>query len=306
MKLRIATCRPIPKFDTDEAPLLAALAARGIDATLGAWHDERVGWEEPGATVIRSTWNYIHHLDAFLDWAARASTAGPFWNPLSIVRWNIHKRYLLELGARGVATTPTTLFERGAIVDLGAEVDAHGWNEFVLKPAVGAGSFGTRRFARSELADARAHLASLLPTRDMLLQPYLSSVDGYGERALVWLDGEFTHAIRKTPRWSGQKENVSTALAIEPDERALGEAALAPIASILAGSSRMASSSGLAGAPRSAQPPELLYARVDVARDASNRPVLMELELIEPSLFLAQHPPALARFVESLARRLAD
>ncbi|MBI5431217.1 MAG: hypothetical protein HZA52_00115 [Planctomycetes bacterium] len=298
MKLRLATCRPTPKFDTDEAPLLAALAARGIDATLGAWHDERVGWEEPGATVIRSTWNYIHHLGAFLDWAERASTAGPFWNPLAIVRWNIHKRYLLELEARGVATTPTVLFERGANVDLAVELEARGWSAFVVKPAVGAGSFGTRRFARSELADARTHLAGLLATRDMLLQPYLSSVDDYGERALVWLDGEFTHAIRKQPRWSGQKENVSTALAIEPDERALGEAALAPIASLVAGASRVEGSS------RTAPSSELLYARVDVARDASNRPVLMELELIEPSLFLAQHPPALARFVDSLARRL--
>ncbi|MCK6446511.1 MAG: hypothetical protein L6Q99_08985 [Planctomycetes bacterium] len=293
MKLRIATCRPLPKFDTDEEPLLRELGARGIDAQMGAWHDERIGWEEPGATVIRSTWNYVHHLGAYLDWAARASTAGPFWNPLPIVRWNTHKRYLLELAARGVATAPTVLFERGANVDLAAELESRGWSEFVLKPAVGAGSFGTKRFAMAELESARAHLAEFLPRRDMLLQPYLSSVDGYGERALVWINGQFTHSIRKTPRWSGQKENVSTALAIEPDELALGEAALAPIASLVAGAQLVAGTS------------PLLYARVDIARDAANRPVLMELELVEPSLFLAQHPPALARFADALAHRLA-
>jgi hypothetical protein len=125
-------------------------------------------------------------------------------------------------------------------------------------------------------------LHALLVDRDALVQPYLPSVETHGERALVWIDGHFTHAVRKTPRWSGENESVSDALAVEPDERALGELALAPLAS------------------------RLLYARVDVARDERGEPLLMELELIEPSLFLAQHASALSRFVDAIIRRGRD
>ncbi|MCE9592902.1 MAG: hypothetical protein K8S98_01810 [Planctomycetes bacterium] len=282
MELRIATCRPLPEVDPDEDLLLAALAERGVSARMAAWNDPKERWSAGSATVLRSTWDYIHRLEDFLEWAERASAAGPFWNPLEIVRGNVHKRYLLELARRGVATTPTVMFERSARVELARELDARRWSDVVIKPAVGAGSFGARRFAREEIDGASEHLHSLLADRDALVQPYLPSVETHGERALVWIDGRFTHAVRKTPRWSGGDESVSDALAVEPDERELGELALAPLAS------------------------QLLYARVDVARDERGAPLLMELELIEPSLFLKQHPLALSRFVDAVARRLAD
>lgn len=282
MELRIATCRPLPEVDQDEDLLLAALAERGICARMAAWNDPNERWDASGATVLRSTWDYIHRLGAFLEWAERASNAGPFWNPLEIVRGNVHKRYLLELARRGVATTPTAMFARGARVELARELGARRWSDVVIKPAVGAGSFGARRFAREELDGASEHLHALLADRDALVQPYLASVETHGERALVWIDGRFTHAVRKTPRWSGGEESVSEALAVEPDERALGELALAPLAS------------------------RLLYARVDVARDDRGAPLLMELELVEPSLFLKQHRPALSHFVDAITRRLGN
>src|SRR6185503_14222741 len=112
------------------------------------------------------------------------------------------------------------------------------------------------------------------------VQPYVASVEAYGERALVWIDGELTHAVRKTPRFSHDAEVVSEALPIAADERALAEAVLAPFT------------------------PRLLYGRVDVARDDAGRSMVMELELIEPSLFVARHPPAMARLVAALPRRL--
>ena len=114
----------------------------------------------------------------------------------------------------------------------------------------------------------------------MLVQPYLPSVEGHGERALVWIDGEFTHAVRKTPRFADGIEQVSEALPISAAEHALGTAALAGLES------------------------ELLYARVDVAPGADGAPVVMELEMIEPSLFLLQSPVALARLVDAVVRRL--
>jgi glutathione synthase/RimK-type ligase-like ATP-grasp enzyme len=280
MQLRVATCRPLPEPDPDEDLLLAALARHGVAARVAAWNDPAEDWDAPAATVIRSTWDYVHDLPRYLAWVARAARAAPLWNPARVVRGNVHKEYLLELPARGVATVPTELVRHGERPLLWDLVRERGWSDVVVKPAVGAGSFATLRVRPGALEAGERHLAELVAERDVLVQPYLASVEGHGERALVWIDGAFTHAVRKTPRFAGDEERVSDALPIEPDELALGERALAPLAA------------------------DLLYARVDVARDAAGAPLVMELELVEPSLFLRQHPPALERLCAALARRL--
>lgn len=280
MKLRIATCRPLPEPDVDEDILLDALRARGIDARIAAWNDPRETWDERVPTVIRSTWDYIHDVAAFGAWVERAERASPLWNPARVVLGNLHKRYLLDLGARGIPVVPTLVLERGSRGTLADLARERGWEDVVVKPAVGAGSFATERFRGERFDAGERHLREQLALRDVLVQPYVRSVDGHGERALVWIDGAFTHAVRKTPRFGADPEVVSEALAIEADERALGERALAPVAS------------------------ELLYARVDVARDERGAPRVMELELVEPSLFLRQSPSALERFAAAIERRL--
>jgi len=280
MDLRIATCRPLPEPDVDEDILLAALRARGVDARMAAWNDPEEDWDERLPTVIRSTWDYIHDLSAFRAWVDRAERAAPVWNPGRVVAENLHKRYLLDLERRGVPIVPTLVLERGARSTLAAVLETRSWGDVVVKPAVGAGSFETLRFGARDAAAGEAHLARLLAERDVLVQPYVSSVEGHGERALVWIDGAFTHAVRKSPRFGDDPEHVSEAIPIEPDELALGERALEPHAH------------------------ELLYARVDVARGPDGRPRVMELELVEPSLFLRQCPAALERLAAGIARRL--
>ena len=280
MKLRIATCHTLPEVDVDAAPLAAALAAAGFDATLTAWDDPTADWDAPIPTILRSTWNYALDLPAFLAWVDRAAAAAPLVNPPAIVRGNVHKRYLLELAARGVAVVPTTLVERGATVDL-ATIAA---GKVVIKPEVGAGSLGTRVFELDDPEAARAaalHLAGLTATGAALIQPYQSSVEDYGERSLVWIDGELSHAIRKSPRFAGDDERIDGPFPIAADERALALAALGPVAD------------------------QILYGRVDLARDASGRAQIMELELVEPSLFFARQPGAAERFVAGLRRKLA-
>jgi glutathione synthase/RimK-type ligase-like ATP-grasp enzyme len=281
MELRIATCRPLPEPDPDEAPLLAALAERGVRARMAAWHDPAEDWDAPVPTVVRSTWDYVHRVDEFLAWSERAARAAPLWNPLAVVRWNLHKSYLRALAERDFPIVPTAVLARGARTSLAAILAERGWGDVVVKPAVSAASFGTLRAGHGELARGEAHLAALLAERDVLVQRYAPAVETSGERALVWIDGELTHAVRKAPRFTGGDEHVSGALPIAPDERALAEGVLADLAA------------------------ELLYARVDVVRDEDGGLQLMELELVEPSLFLAQHPPALARLAAALAARLA-
>lgn len=278
MRLNIATCRPLPEPDVDEDLLLEALQTAGIDARMVAW-DDPAPWRESLPTLVRSTWNYIHTPDAFASWVRDIAPQAPLWNSAAVLLGNLHKRYLLELAARGVPVTPTELLTQGWSGSLSELTRSRGWSDVVVKPAVGAASFETYRYTRLD-ADVDAQVRAFSQQRDLLVQPYLSSVEDHGERALVWIDGEFTHAVRKTPRFAGGVEVVSEAIGISPAERALGEAALAPFAA------------------------ELLYARVDVAPGFDGQPVVMELELIEPSLFLLQSPQALKRLVAAVRREL--
>ena len=202
-------------------------------------------------------------------------------NPPEVVAWNAKKTYLAELEKRGVDIVPTEFVLRGAartarVADILGE---RGWDEVVIKPVVSAGSFRTERFSSATVPAAQAFLDALVADRDAMVQRWMPSVETYGERSLVWIDGAVTHAIRKTPRFAGGDERVSDEVAIADDERAFAERALAPFAS------------------------ELLYARVDMVRDGEGTLRIMELELIEPSLFFAQSKPALDRFVSALARR---
>jgi hypothetical protein len=235
-----------------------------------------VDWAAARAAVLRSTWNYVAHTAAFLAWAERCAAVTPLVNPLPVIRWNVHKGYLLELAAAGLPVVPTRLFARGARVDL-AEV-AGEWPEVVIKPAISAASFCTLRVARADFARGQAHLDATLAERDMMLQPYFRSVEGHGERALCWIDGAFTHEVRKARRFPGDAERTTAIPTIGAPELAVAERVLA------------------------AAPGPLLYARIDLARDERGAPHLMELELIEPSLFFTACPPAADRLAAALAR----
>ena len=256
----------LPEVDVDAAPLAEAFARADVDAELVAWDDPAVDWDAALPTVIRSTWNYALDVARFAAWIERVA-AGPLLNPRHVVLGNLRKRYLLALEARGVPIVPTTLVEPGGSCDL----RIHGDRRIVIKPEVGAGSLGTRAFVASDPA-ALAHLASLTTRGAALVQPYVDSVDRYGERSLVWIDGELSHAIRKTARFAGDPERIDGPVAIADDERAVAIAALASY-------------------------PELLYGRIDLVRDAAGTPRVMELELVEPSLFFARQPGSADRFV---------
>jgi len=232
--------------------------------------------------VFRSCWNAHERPEAFLAWIEARRRGTRFRNDPATVRWNFHKGYLLELEAAGIPVVPTRLFRRGddtARVPGGPE-----WRDVVVKPAVSAASWRTHRFASPERSAADGFLRELLRDRDALVQPYQEGVETEGERAVVWIDGAATHAVRKSPRFAGADESVSEARPVGTEERAIVRRALARVSRRL-------------GTP--------LYARADFLPDAEGRPRLSELELIEPSLFLAQEPAALARLVAALAREAA-
>jgi hypothetical protein len=281
LDLALVSCRRLPEPDPDAEPLLQALAGAGIETEVLAWDDPDVDWSRPRLSVLRSTWNYPHSLEAFLDWAEKTSSVSGLWNPLHVVRWSAHKGYLLELEESGVPITPTALLRRGSRTTLEQVRRERGWTETVVKPAVSAASFKTLRVGPESSEVGETHLRELLRDRDVLVQRYLPSVESYGERALIWIDGELTHAVRKSPRFDGEDESVSTdSVQISDAEAALARQALRVVRG------------------------PLLYARVDLAPGPDGSPVLMELELVEPSLFFPQNPGALERFVSGIRGRL--
>jgi hypothetical protein len=272
----LATCQRLPEPDADEAALLAALGGLGVDARVVAWDSDQAQLEGARLIVLRSTWNYHLLIDPFLVWVEK--NAHRIENPASIVRWNAHKRYLRDLEEEGFPVVPTAWVARGEPCDLGRIASLRGWRDVVVKPAVSAASHATRRFVGPPFDGAFA--AELAARADVMVQPYMASVDGVGERSIVCIDGEISHAVRKSPRFAGAEEQVSSgAIAIADDERRLADRVLSRFE-----------------AP-------LLYARIDMMRDESGAPLLGEVELIEPSLFLVQSPGAPRRFAAAIARR---
>jgi hypothetical protein len=274
----------VPGLDPDELPFAAALRDRGHHAEAVVWDDASVDWGGYDAALLRSTWDYFQRRDEFLAWAERAAERTTLWNPLPVVRWNTHKGYLAELLDRGVPVIPSVFLPQGASLDLDALLADRGWAEAVVKPSVSADGFGTVRVGPSTIEEGRRHLETLLRERDVMIQPYLASVEDPGERCLVFLDGEISHAVRKNSLFKGGRHVGPEGVAVpaEPDEAEVARRVLAAI-------------------PLPERP---LYARVDLARDASGRPLLLELELTEPTLFFKDAAGSAERLVGALESRM--
>jgi glutathione synthase/RimK-type ligase-like ATP-grasp enzyme len=272
-------------LDEDLPPLVAALQAAGADVQVANWDDPQVDWRRFDMALLRSTWDYTSRLAEFVDWAERTAKLTELRNPLAVVRWNIDKHYLAQLAVSGIAIVPSEFIEPGQ--DASPSIDhflsRHSDTaELVVKPAIGAGSRDAERHARSSRAAILKHAQRLLDgRRSVLLQPYLDRVDDYGETALIFFAGQFSHAIRKgplLPRGGGSTSALFAPEDITPREATADELTLAQRV--------------MAAIPFE-QP---LYARVDLIRDASGKPCVLELELAEPSLFFAHSPGSAQRF----------
>lgn len=291
-RVAIATCAAFPGLEDDDRLLVDALGARGVVAEPCAWTDPGTDWSQYDLVLIRSTWDYSLDRPAFLAWCERVAAVSRLENPLDLVRWNTDKTYLRDLEAAGIPIVPTQFLDPGD--------DPHGWvppegsATFVVKPTVSAGSRDTIRHPNDPagLAQAREQVSALLAAgRGVMVQPYLDSVDEVGETAQMLLGGRYSHAIRKGQMLhvGGGGEQVNGTYMkerIDPrepqdDERALAER----IADAIPG-----------GRP--------LYARIDLIRGADGSPVLLELELTEPSLFFLHGGQAAERMADAVLSRL--
>ncbi|MFI0445224.1 RimK family alpha-L-glutamate ligase [Actinomadura sp. 6N118] len=273
----LATFSGMPDGNDDVRELSAALTAEGLGAEVVSWDDPDADWGSYDLVVVRTTWDYTARLDEFLAWADRVPR---LLNPPGVLRWNTDKRYLRDLDEAGVPVVPT----RWDLDDVPAD-----WPEYVIKPAVSAGSRDTARWRAGEEDKARAHLRSLREAgRTVMIQPYLSAIDTAGETALLFCDREFSHAARKAPilkvgagLLDAPNGGDITAAEATPEQLAVAERALAAV------------------------PGDLLYARVDLVPGPDGAPVVLELELAEPALFLQHAPGSAARYARAIARRVS-
>ena len=283
----LATCAALPDLDPDDQLLLEPLRAAGVEAIAAVWDDPGVDWNAFDLVVIRSTWDYTSRRDTFVAWA---QSVPRLVNPVDVIAWNTDKRYLADLAAAGLPVVPTTWISNQPI-----DLPANG--SHVLKPSVGAGSIDAARYLLHDEHEhrlAQAHAARLLAAgHTVMVQPYLEAIDIAGEAGLIFLGGAFSHAITKGAMLASSRPTEAGGLyvpeSISAREPSNAELELAELA--------------LAAVPGGAE--RLAYARVDLVSDASGSPLIIELELTEPSLFMHAAPGSARRFAEVLAGLVA-
>jgi hypothetical protein len=291
-RVALVTCADLPELDLDDRRLVAPLQGYGVTAVPAVWDDPELDWSGFDLVVLRSCWDYPPRRAEFLAWAAAVPRLA---NPADVVTWNTDKRYLMELAVADLPVVPTTWL---AADDRWQPPETGEW---VVKPAVGAGSKSCGRYRPADPVHRRlaiAHVARLQRVgRLVMVQPYLPAVDSYGETGLVFLAGPgrgalgYSHAVRKGPMLAGpDRETHELYLPEQISERVPSAAELALARKVLA---------AVPGGPD-----RLLYARVDLIPGLDGRPRLVELELTEPSLFMAHEPIAARRLAAAIAARL--
>jgi glutathione synthase/RimK-type ligase-like ATP-grasp enzyme len=288
LPIALVTYRGLPGLSADDRLLLPGLAGRGIGAEPAAWDDPAVAWDSYEALVIRSTWNYHTSLDAFRAWIDRVDALSvPVWNPPAILRWNASKAYLHDLSVEGVDIVPTRWSTDGGSRELAHVLADAGWSDAVVKPAVSASAYETWRVTSGCVTaedEARFRRVAGRPGGAMV-QRFVPELAMNGEWSLMFIAGEYSHAVLKRPRagdFRVQHEHGGSAEPVAPPAHALATARQI--------STRI--------------PGRWLYARVDGV-EIDGKFVLVELELLEPSMFLAAEPGAAGRFAEAIHSALS-
>jgi len=272
----LVTFAGFPDGYEDDHLLAGALTRRDLTVEFVCWDDPDARWPAARIAVVRSTWDYFGRVDAFCDWADYVGSVTALRNDARTIRWNSHKRYLLDLAEHGVPIVPTTLVSAGETATLGSGL-------YVVKPAVSGGAERTTRFA------SQADLEELAATDDVLVQPYLDVIESFGELSIVCIAGTPSHVVRKVPatgdfRTQEQHGAEVTTIELTDAHRAIASAAFDALGAL-----------GLDANP--------LYARVD-AVEVGDELQIMELELIEPTLWLAWYPPAADLLAASIETQL--
>ncbi|SNC76403.1 glutathione synthetase, ATP-grasp domain [Hymenobacter gelipurpurascens] len=288
MNIALVTCESLaqyaaPNVEDEDSLLTRYLREQGHSVEPRVWTNPAVDWLRYDVVVVKSPWDYFDRIEEFYQWLERMEKLGVrMLNPVKTIRWNANKKYLLEMERAGVAIVPTHWLDKGSEVVIEELFEKLGSTQLVVKPAVSGGAKNTFTLTQQESAIRQPQLAELLQHEDFLVQPFQPQIQEEGEWSLIYLGGKFSHCVLKTPKSGDFRVQHYLGGGIEPREAPahLRQAADAIVEQFAA---------------------DCLYARVDGV-DANGTLLLMELELIEPFLYLASSEGSLARYEAGLKR----
>jgi glutathione synthase/RimK-type ligase-like ATP-grasp enzyme len=279
-RVALVTAPTLPEGMEDTRDLLTALREAGAAASLVIWDDENTSWDDFDAILLHSPWDYSMRLGEFTEWLAKVGCDDRLLNSYPLITWNVDKRYLIELRDRGIALPETRVADRGADLAAG-QLAGMASGRIVVKPVIGAG--GRRTWLCSSLDEAVSVARAELRDEPVLIQEYEQVVESEGEYSAIYLDGVLSHLVLKVPRpgefrvqnhYGGRTYPV----AAEPWMDSYGRRVLAAL------------------------PNEPIYGRIDFVIDESGDPKLMEIEVVEPDLFLRYHPESYRHFARTMLR----
>jgi glutathione synthase/RimK-type ligase-like ATP-grasp enzyme len=285
MTIALATCKKLPHLDVDDQRLHQALRQANIPTEIAIW-DDVVDWSKYELCIIRSTWDYVPRYDEYIAWTEQVAAQTTLWNPAPLIRWNSTKAYLQELQIQGIPIVPTRWLEAGNPGDFTGLMAENGWTEIVVKPLISAGGNDTFRINPETLKTYQTELDNLLAERDLMAQPFMPTVQSTGELSFLFFNNEFSHAVQKLP---------------SADEFRVHEHRGGMIRSYDSPKEYI----DFAFQCLKQAPWPTLYARVDILLDEDGRPLLTELELTEPSMFLAYDPASPHRFAQAIQKQLS-
>jgi len=260
-----------------------ALERLGLSSIRVAWNSPDVDWSKFRCAVFRTTWDYFERIAEFTAWTERVQRLTRLCNDASTVGWNLDKHYLIDLEARGIPIVTSRFIERGSDANLSDLLNATGWEEAVVKPCISGAARHTYRVDRANAEALQSVVGPLVADESFILQPFIRDVARNGEDTLMVIDGRFTHAVRKLPKagdFRVQDDHGGTVHDHEPTEEQIE----------------------LAERTMAVCHPAPSYGRVDMVRDNQGRLAVMELELIEPELWLRNNPSAATALALAIAK----
>lgn len=285
-KIALVTCEKYPRLIKDEENIINLFPGHGIHAEPVIWDDSSADWKAFDLIVIRNTWDYFNKFEEFQVWLnLLESLNAPVMNPIHIIKENMHKLYMKTLEEQGILIVPTHFVDKGARLNIESLINEKGWDKFIIKPAVSGGAKDTYLYSREETHTAQEVFESLISKKDMLIQKYMRNIES-GEWSMMFFNNVYSHSIFKAPApkdFRVQQEHGGS-VKVEEAPAYIIEQAKALIRK---------------------QGENLLYARVDGVEE-DGKFYLMELELIEPQLFLENNIKAQKMFVEAVAERISN
>lgn len=273
-------------FVAYDSLVIDRLVARGITADVISWRNRSVQWNQFDMVVVRSPWDYQQAADEFLVvLESIESSTARLWNPLDVIQWNIRKTYLQAMHDQGLQIVPTRFITDPTEMQLRQVFAVFETREVVVKPVVGANADGTFRLRADCSSVELQQIQAFHAGQTVLIQPFIESVVNHGELSLIFFDGQYSHSILKTPKrgdFRVQEEHGGFICAHQPDQFVIDFAQRC-----------------LAAAPE-----KTLYGRVDLVELKNGQPAVMELELIEPSLYLSYDEDSADRFADAIERFL--